>query len=110
MLAVWALAVTLTLPHVPRAGETASLDVTLGVIPRGAEIDVTTPSGRSLGTISPYGIRSGEEAGTYSVPVPRDAINGKCVPLLLNLVFNGETRTPTKREVKKLRVVVRPAK
>ena len=110
LLAASALAVTLTLPHAPRAGEAAFLDVTLGVIPRGAEIGITTPSGHSLGTISPYGIRSGEEAGSYSLPVPADAIHGKRLPLLLTLTYEDEQRTPTKREVKRVRLVLKRAK
>jgi hypothetical protein len=103
-------AVTLVLPHALREDETATLLVTVGAIPRGATIDVTTPAGRLLGTISPYGIRAGRAAGTYTVPLPADAISGRRVSLLLSLHAHGEQRAPTEKEVKGVRAVVRRAK
>ena len=105
-----ALTLCLVLPHALREGESAWLRVTVGVIQRGAEIEITTPSGRSLGTISPYGIRPGREAGTYTVPLPADAISGRRVPLLLSLRANGKQRAPTAKEVKRVRVEVRAGK
>ena len=101
--------VNLALPHALQEGETAWLVVTVGVIPRGAEISIATPSGRSLGTISPYGIRAGNEAGTYTVPLPADAISGKRVCVRLSLEFNGRQRAPAKKEVKKVAVKVSSA-
>ena len=99
--------VTLVLPHELRGDETATILVKVGVIPRGAEIAITTTSGRSLGVISPYGIRAGREAGTYTVPLPADAITGRRVPLLVPLHFRGAQRAPTAKEVKKVRVKIR---
>jgi len=99
-----ARSVTLTLPHALREGEVAFLAVTVGVIPRGAEIEITTPTGRPLGTISPHGIRPGHEAGTYTVPLPANAISGRRVTVLLSLSANGKRRVPTKKEVKRVRV------
>jgi hypothetical protein len=101
--------VTLTLPHALRAGETATLVVTIGVIPHGAEIEVTTTSGRIVGTISPYGIRAGREAGTYTVPLPAEAISGRRVCVLLSIRANGKERAPTTKEVTRVRVSVRSA-
>jgi hypothetical protein len=100
-------AVNLALPHALREGETAWLLVTVGVIPRGAEIEITTPSGRLLGVVSPYGIRSGSAAGTYTVPLPADAISARRVSLLLMLDLSGKQRAPTAREVKKVQVRIR---
>ncbi|HET7436839.1 MAG TPA: hypothetical protein VFN10_19170 [Thermoanaerobaculia bacterium] len=97
---------TLVLPHELREEESAVLLVSVGVIPRGARIEITTPSGRPLGTISPYGIRAGREAGTYTVPLPANAISGRHVTLRLSLAFNGKHRAPAKKEVKGVRVVV----
>jgi len=97
-------AVTLQLPHALRPGETATLLVSLGVIPKGARIEVTTPSGRILGTISPYGIRAGRESGTYTVPIPSDAIIGRRVCVTLSLAFGDTHRAPTEKEVKGVRV------
>jgi len=99
-----ARSVTLTLPHALREGEVAFLSVTVGVIPRGAEIEITTPAGRPLGTISPHGIRPGHEAGTYTIPLPANAISGRRVTVLLSLSANGKKRVPTKREVKRVGV------
>src|ERR1700678_4314753 len=77
--------VTLTLPHALRSGETAWLEVEVGTIERGEEIDIVTTSGRPLGVISPFGIRQGQQAGTYTVPLPTDAIAGDRVSLRLSL-------------------------
>jgi hypothetical protein len=99
--------VNLALPHALQAGETASLLVTVGVIPRSAEIEITTTSGRPLGVISPYGIRAGHESGTYAVPLPAEAISGRRVCLLVSLRANGKTRPPTMKEVKRVRVTIR---
>jgi hypothetical protein len=100
-------AVTLQLPHALRPGETATLLVSVGVIPKGARIEVTTPSGRILGTISPYGIRAGREAGTYPVPLPPDAITGRRVCVTLSLVFADTHRAPREKEVRGVRVSTR---
>lgn len=99
--------VTLVLPRELRGDETAVLLVSVGVIPRGARIAVTTPSGRLLGTVSPYGVRAGREAGTYTVPLPADAISGRHVSLRLSLDWNRKQRAPTKKEVKDVRVSIR---
>jgi hypothetical protein len=99
-------AVTLVLPHTLRQDELATLTVAVGAIPRSAEIEITTPAGRPLGVISPYGIRSGNEAGTYTVPLPAEAISGRRVRLLISITANGTKRAPTKKEVKRLRVHV----
>ncbi|HJQ36764.1 MAG TPA: hypothetical protein VKB93_06475 [Thermoanaerobaculia bacterium] len=101
-----ARSVTLTLPHALREGEIAFLSVTVGVIQKGAEIEITSVTGRPLGTISPYGIRPGNEAGTYTVPLPADVIVGRRVTVLLSLRANGKNRAPTKKEVKRVRVGV----
>jgi hypothetical protein len=99
--------VTLTLSRALRAGETATLVVSVGVVPKGARIEVTLPSGRSIGTISPYGIRPGREAGMYTIPLPSDAINGRRVCVRLSLTFAGTRRAPAEKEVKDVRVQIR---
>src|SRR5216117_2513635 len=98
--------VTLALPHELRAGESASLIVTVGVIPRGAEIEITTTSGGLVGVISPYGIRAGHEAGTYTIPLRAEAISGRRVSLLLSIHANGKQRAPTMKEVRRVRVKI----
>jgi len=102
--------VTLALPHPLRPGETAWLEVTVGVLENKAEIEIQTTEGRELGVISPFGIRPGSPAGTYTVPVPLDAISHDHLPLRLFLDRNGHPlRAPTAKEVTSLRVKIMPA-
>lgn len=97
--------VTLTLAHPLRAGEALSLELRVGAIPRGSEIEITTPSGRTLGTISPYGTRSGREGGTYTVPLPADVVSNNNVSLRLSITGYGRAqRAPTSDEVKSVRL------
>ena len=97
--------VSLTLAHPLQAGESLSLEVTVGEIPRGSEIEITTPSGRTLGTISPYGPRSGREGGTYTVPLPADVVSNNNVSIRLSITEYGRAeRAPTSDEVKNVRL------
>ena len=102
-------AMTLALPHAPRADERVTLLVTVGVIPRGARIVVMTPSGTLLGTIAPYGVRAGQEAGTHTIPIPADAISGKRLRVRMSLEIEGKHSAPTKSQVKRVRVQVVPS-
>src|SRR5689334_19827773 len=91
---------TVAAPHPPRPGETPLLEVTLGHVARGQEVEITTPDGRLLGTVSPFGIRPGRAAGTYLVPLPADAIHGEKVAVRLQITQpNGPARAPTADEV-----------
>jgi hypothetical protein len=102
--------VTLVLPHPLRAGETAWIEVKAGTLNRGAEIEITTTAGRSLGVISPFGIPPGQQAGTYTVPLPADAISDDRVSLRLTLNQHGRAqRAPTAKEVRSVRVKIMPA-
>jgi hypothetical protein len=97
---------TLALPHPLRAGERAWLEIHVGPLSRGARIEVETASGKLLGVISPFGVRSGNEAGTYTVPVPADAISDDRVCIRLLFSFNQSQRAPTLKEVKSVRVTI----
>jgi hypothetical protein len=99
--------ITLTLPHALRKGETAWLMVEVGSIDA-SQIQLTTRDGHPLGTISPYGVRSGQAAGTYTVPVPpEDLIDGK-IALRLSVIQSGQAqRAPNTAEVKSLRLLIR---
>jgi hypothetical protein len=99
--------VTLVLPHALRAGETAWLKVRVGAIARGEEIEIETTEGRLVGVISPFGIRSGHEAGTYTIPLPAAAISDDRVSLRLSLdLYGHEPRAPTAEEVKSVSVKI----
>jgi len=95
---------TLALPHSLRAGESAWIEVQLGAVPHGTEIELETASGRLLGVISPFGVRSGNQAGTYTVPLPSDAISNGRVSIRLLLKHYQSQRAPTLQEVKSVRV------
>lgn len=108
-LAVDGRTMTLALPHPLRAGETAWLEVKVGVLERGAEIEITTAAGQSLGVISPFAIRSGRQAGAYPVPVPADAIRDGRLALVVSLNRNGHPkRAPTAKELKRIRLKIMP--
>jgi hypothetical protein len=99
--------ITLALPHPLRAGETASIEVQLGPVSRGRVINVTTAAGRPLGTISPFGVRRGQDAGTYTLPVPPDAISDGRVSARLTISQPGAPpRAPTAQEVRDVKLTV----
>jgi hypothetical protein len=93
-------AITLALPHPLKAGETAWIEVVVGPLGRGQEIAVATTSNRELGVISPFGVRTGSNAGTYSLPVPADAIRNGRISIRLTITQFGTTRAPTPGEVR----------
>lgn len=102
--------VVLTLPRPLKPGEAATLVVEVGVLKRGHEVVVTTPSGKLIGTISPYGIPPGQAAGSYALPVPAEAVKDGKLSLRLSLTgTGGPPRAPTDQEVKSLRVSITPS-
>ncbi|EAU66831.1 hypothetical protein STIAU_3053 [Stigmatella aurantiaca DW4/3-1] len=102
--------VVLTLPRPLKAGEAATVLVEVGILQRGHEIVVTTASGQLLGTVSPFGIRSGQAAGSYALPVPAEAVKDGKLALRLKVTgTGGPPRAPTGEEVKSLKVSITPA-
>jgi hypothetical protein len=98
---------TLVLPHALRKDETAWLLVTVGAIGHD-QIQIMTQDGEPLGTISPFGIRSGKSGGTYTVPVPVGALSDGRLALRLSVIQSGRaSRAPTTKEVKSLRLLIR---
>lgn len=99
--------IALALPHELRAGEAAWLDVQVGRIGRGQEINVTSASGLQLGTISPFGMRLGQDAGTFTLPLPPDAIRDGRVTVRLTISQGGgPPRAPTAQEVRGVKLTV----
>jgi hypothetical protein len=99
--------VMLTLPHALRQGETAWLLVEVGAM-NGDQILLTTQDGKPLGMISPYGTRSDQTTGTYTVPVPADAFHNGRVALRLSVSqASGAQRAPTADEVNSVRLTIR---
>ncbi|WP_342234934.1 hypothetical protein [Inquilinus sp. OTU3971] len=100
---------TLPLPRPLRPGEIAWLQVEVGRIGRGQEVIVATASGRDIGVISPFAIRTGQEAGTYPLPVPTEAIEGDRVVVRLSITQVGAPpRDPTGEEVRRVTVLLGP--
>lgn len=60
----------IALPRALKAGARVLLEVRVGAIGSGQEVVLRTEDGRLIGTVSPHGIRPGNAAGTYVVPVP----------------------------------------
>jgi hypothetical protein len=59
--------------------------------------------------ISPFGVRSGQDAGTFTLPVPADAIrNGRLFVPLSITQFGAPPHTPTAEEVRSVRETDRP--
>lgn len=101
--------VTLTLPHVLRVGETAWIDVELGILARGSEIVITTVDGRFLGHVAHYGIARGKTGSLYPIPLPVEAISNGRVSLRLSVHHGDSRRAPTKSELKGVRLRIMPA-
>jgi hypothetical protein len=100
----------LELPRPLAAGETAFIEVQVGPIGRGRTIEVTTASGQPLGVVSPFGARSGQDAGTYPLPVPNDALRDGRLSIRLAISQpGGAPRPPTEDEVRSVRLGVGPA-
>jgi|SRR5271157_44695 len=99
--------IALVLPHPPGPGEIAWLKVEVGPIQRGQEIDVTTASGQELGVISPFGVRAGQSAGTYTLPMPANVFHDGRVSVRLTISqFGAPPRAPTAQEVRSVKLIV----
>ena len=100
--------VNLVLPRSLNENEGVAVKLKLGVIERGAVIQVKTISGKTIGTISPYGIRSGKEAGTYTMPVPTKEISNNRVSLRITLNYGRVKRAPTTQELRSVKLSITP--
>ncbi|HEX3675156.1 MAG TPA: hypothetical protein VHU87_12860 [Rhizomicrobium sp.] len=92
--------ITLHLPHALAAHQALVAIVRLGAVPRGTTIRVRTADGTLLGTLSPYAIVPGQEAGSYTVPIPADAVKHGEVTLLVGVEISPTLlRAPRTDEV-----------
>jgi hypothetical protein len=105
-----ARSVTLELPRALAASEIAFIEVQVGPIGRGRTIEVTTAAGEPLGVVSPFGVRPGQDAGTYPLPVPKEAIRDGRLSIRLTISQpGGSSRAPTADEVRGVKLGVGPA-
>jgi hypothetical protein len=92
--------IVLTPPRAAVAREAIWLKVTVGPLPRGALLRVTTEDGRPVGTISPFGATARQTSQDYTLPLPKSAGAGAPVRLRLELQEpNGTSRAPKPGEV-----------
>ena len=101
--------VSLRLPKSTVRDDRIWLELKVGVLTRGTEIEIRTADGRLLGVISPYGakFRDAAAVSTYAVPVPRDVVDKG--QLAFRLIVTGphrSQRTPTKRDIRSVRLKV----
>lgn len=96
-------------PSPPVLGQTAFVVVTLGAVPPGTLIDVELEGGRRIGRISPFAIRPGHAAGTYSLPftVGEGEIKAPAIRLGIPGADGGSTPPPP-GWVTELRLLIAP--
>jgi len=85
------------------------LELKVGVLTRGTEIEIRAADGRILGVISPYGakFRDADAVSIYAVPIPRDVVDdGQLAVRLIVTGPNRSQRTPTKRDIRSVRLKV----
>jgi hypothetical protein len=97
---------TLTLPHSLAPGANAWLEIQVGPLALGQRVRVATQGGALLGAISPFGRAERQQAGTYSLPVPSDAIHDDTLSVIVTVTeANKPARAPTPEEVRSLKLL-----
>jgi len=109
----WDALQSLPLPRLPGADERVLIEVRLGRFNAGQELVLRGADGRLIGSVSPHGIRHRAASGSYSVPVPDDALTGARRKSMLRVSLRVEragaaSRAPRAEEVLMLRAVIAP--
>ena len=103
--------VDVKLPRPLQPSETVFVEIEVGSLARGEEIELRTASGKQLGTISPYDVRGGRASGTYIFPAPPDLFTDGHLTIRLFLSdVNHSQRPPSTNEVKSVRAKIPPLK
>lgn len=88
------------------AGDSFRIQVTTGVLPRGARLLLVSEAGKILGAITPF---PPGRAITGAVPVPASAVANGHVRLRLEVIEQGAApRAPRPGEVERLELIVVP--
>jgi len=105
-----AKAVTLKIPRQPNEGEMIHIQVPVGKLDKGTQIDVLTSKGELVGTVSPFGIQAADIGGVYSIAIPASEVVDARIELFLEIEEKegGAKRAPTNAEVGELEVVYLP--
>lgn len=98
--------VTLSVPHNVRAGESLSVRVTVGTLPKGARIVVRSGTGEVLGSIAPFGQAANHPGVFYTIPVPSELVAGRKISLSFTLEepSSEKSRVPTEAEVREVKL------
>ncbi len=101
---------TLTLSRRPAANEMLVVQLKVGVLKRGTKLVVRAIDHEIAGTIAPFGIRPGQKAGLFTVPVPSKAIVDKKVSLRLEVLEKDAkaARAATKGEIEDAKLAFIP--
>ncbi len=101
---------TLTLSRRPAANEMLVVQIKVGVLKRGTKIIVRAIDNEIAWTIAPFGIRPGQKAGLFTVPVPSKAVADKTVSLRLEVLEKDAkaARAPTKAEIEDAKLALIP--
>jgi hypothetical protein len=92
--------IDLALPRPAGASEAVWLQVSVGMLPPGAQLEIRARSGELLGSLSPFATPRGQGAGAYLVPLPESVITNGRVELRLVLLQPGAApRPPSATEV-----------
>jgi hypothetical protein len=100
--------ILLTPPRAAVAKEAIWLKVTVGILPRGSLLRVTTEDGQPVGTISPFGAMVGQTFQDYTLPLPKRVTEGGAVRLRIEIQEKGMSRTPKLGEVLDVALVYVP--
>jgi hypothetical protein len=102
--------IELALPRRAADGEAVWAQVRAGKLPRGAQIIVSTAAGAPLGSVSPFGLRSGgRQSANYSISLPKSALTSDRVTLRLQVApAGGAVRAPQPGEVESVTLIYVP--
>ena len=101
--------VELVLSRPVEPDEAVWLQISVGVLPRGAQIRVYTKDGVLVGTVSPFGARASQSTSLYTLPLPKDAATKGKVQLRLEIEEPGASaRAPRSDEVERMNLIYVP--
>jgi hypothetical protein len=101
--------VELTLPHGIAADEVVGLKVSVGPLPPGARVRISTDKGAQVGVVSPPGARQAQQPATYTLLLPKGAVVDGRVRLRLEISEQGAPpRAPRPGEVEDVKLIHEP--
>ena len=101
--------VSIQMPRDPANDEDITANISVGILPQGATISVTTDDGKITGSISPYGYIPGAKAGNHAIPIERSAVKDGKVTLHMEVLERDKAaRPPLKSEVEGAELLLVP--